>query len=437
MLTDAAARAAVLAAVDARRDEIVELLQELIRIPSVNHATHGDELACQRFVEHTMRDMGLEVDVFTPDIIPGITQHPGWCPDRDYTDRPNVVGARHGAGRGRSVLLLAHADVVPEGPHELWRHGPFNPVVENGELIGRGSNDDKGGLAALLMALRCVEAAGYRAAGDVILASVVDEESGGANGTLAVLLREHLADAAVYCDGIDLNLHTANLGGAHCSITLQLRPEIPVDTVEQITQILDACYQDMLRFGQERIGVLRSDPRYAPTCWPELAVRVPFLQAGAADFSNPGGAHMHVAFYFLPGEEPAAVQAQVEDRVRALLARFDNLLLEPRIEWRGRVMPPSAVADDDPFVETVAAAYQSATGTAALRHGMPMSDLFQFNLYSPRPMPTVAMGPGRWAVPGGAHQPNESVLIDEHLIPFVKVLALLIVDWCGVVQAEL
>ena len=47
----------------------------------------------------------------------------------------------------------------------------------------------------------------------------------------------------------------------------------------------------------------------------------------------------------------------------------------------------------------------------------------------------VAMGPGRRAVPGAAHQPNESVLIDEHLIPFVKVLALLIVEWCGVVEA--
>jgi hypothetical protein len=49
-------------------------------------------------------------------------------------------------------------------------------------------------------------------------------------------------------------------------------------------------------------------------------------------------------------------------------------------------------------------------------------------------MPTVAMGPGRWG-PEGAHEANESVLIDEHLIPFVKTLALLIIDWCGVEPA--
>jgi acetylornithine deacetylase/succinyl-diaminopimelate desuccinylase-like protein len=145
---------------------------------------------------------------------------------------------------------------------------------------------------------------------------------------------------------------------------------------------------------------------------------------------------MDVAFYFLPGEEPSKVQTQVEDRVHTLCSRYENLVLEPRIEWKGRIMPPSAVADDHPFVDTVAAAYETATAKPALRYGMPMSDLFQFNLHSPRPMPTVAMGPGRWGVPGGAHQPNESVLIDEHLIPFVKVLALLIVDWCGVVKAE-
>lgn len=427
-------QAAIIAAVDLRRDEIVELLKDLVRIPSVNHTTHGDELECQRFVERVMRDMKLEVDVFNPDEIPGITGHPGWCPGRDYTNRPNVVGVRKGAGNGRSLLLLAHADVVPAGPHELWRHGPFNPEIESKELIGRGTNDDKGGLAALIMALKCIEAAGYAPAGDVKLASVVDEESGGANGTLAVLLREHLADAAVYCDGLDLNLHTANLGGANCSVQLQLRPEIPVGTAEQIAKILGILYRDVMLYTDERAGVLRADPHYAQTAWPEIAVRISHLEAGSRDYSNLGGASMSVGFYYLPGEDPAAMQSEFERRIYSLMARYEKLLLPPRIEWLGRIMPPSAVADDNPFVATVATAYQNATGNPAVLHGMPMSDLFQFNLHSPRPMPTIAMGPGRWAVAGGAHQPNESVLIDEHLIPFVKVLAFLIVDWCGVVK---
>jgi acetylornithine deacetylase/succinyl-diaminopimelate desuccinylase-like protein len=109
-------------------------------------------------------------------------------------------------------------------------------------------------------------------------------------------------------------------------------------------------------------------------------------------------------------------------------------LLPPRIEPFGRIMPASSIRYDHPFVDLVAGCYAEATGKTAVRKGMPMSDLFQFNLFSPKPIPTVAMGPGRWG-PEGAHEANESILIDEHLIPFVKTLALLIVEWCGVEPA--
>lgn len=431
-------RKAILAEVDARRGEAIQLLSDLVRFPSVNHPPSGDELACQQFVEKTMHAMGLTVDVFTPDEIPNISKHPGWGTGLDYTTppRPNVVGIRKGAGEGRSLLLLAHADVVPEGPHELWRHGPFNPTVEGNELIGRGTNDDKGGLAALIMALRCIEGAGCRVDGDLILVSAADEESGGANGTLAVLLRGHVADAAVYCDGVNLEIGIANLGGAFSQLKLQIRPEVPLNAINRIAEISHEVYHDMLAYGRERTAKLRADPRYANTVWPDMAVRVGYLMAGSPDVSNPGAARMDTAFYFLPGEDPKRIQAEAEARIRVVTDRHSKWIQPPVFEWLGRLMPPSAIPQDHPFVEHVAAAYQEAKGAPAVVTGMPMSDLFQFNLHSPRPMPTVAMGPGRWDVPGGAHQPNESILIDGDLIPFIKTLALLIVDWCGIVSSK-
>lgn len=158
------------------------------------------------------------------------------------------------------------------------------------------------------------------------------------------------------------------------------------------------------------------------------------MQAGSLDSSNPGAARLDVAFYFLPGEEPAVVQAAIEARLHSLADRYRESLLTPLITWNGRVMPPAATPADDPFVRIVATVYEKAAGKSAIVNGMPMSDFFQFKLHSPRPMSTVAMGPGRWGVTGGAHQPNESILIDEHLIPFVKTLALLIYDWCGAVH---
>ena len=425
----------VLAAVDARRDEIVGLLSDLVRFPSVNRRPYGDELACQEFVADLYARMGLESDRFRPDEIPGIEAHPGWAAGSDFADRPNVVGTRRGCGGGRSLLLLSHVDVVPEGPHELWRHGPFTPTIEGDELIGRGTNDDKCGLAAQTMALACVEAAGFRIKGDVILASVVDEESGGANGTLAVLHRPHLADGAVYCDGLDLDVSIANLGGVNARIDLQLQPTCAGGVIDGVLPVVLAVYEELRGFAAVRTEAIRSDPRYAETVWPEYAVRIGYLQAGSEDGGNPGGARIDVSTYILPGEEPVAVFKGLEARVLGVTDPFPDLR-SVCVAPVGRVMPPAAISADDPFVDTVAAAYQRASGRPARRRGMPMSDYFQFMLHSPRPIPTVAMGPGRWGVPGAAHEANESVLIDEHLVPFVKTLALLIVDWCGVEPAE-
>lgn len=433
-MIDSLIRQNIVAAVDARRDECIALLQDLVRFPSVNRPPTGDELECQRFVEAIMRDMSLELDVFQPEEVPGIAQHAGWRSGLNYENRPNVVGIRKGTSCGRSLLLLAHVDVVPEGPHERWRHGPFNPVLEDGQLVGRGSNDDKGGLAALIMALQCVEAAGYQPLGDVILASAVDEESAGANGTLAVLQRGHVADAAVYCDGLDLNVHIASLGGANGTITLQLRPEIPLYDISQIMALLSPLYEELRTIGRERTAILNADDRYKGSEWPEMALRIGYLQAGTTDGGNLGSARIDVGLYFLPGEDPAAVQRELDQLVQIFAQRHGELL-QAKVAWNGRVMPPAAISPDEPFVAAVAGCYESAAGQPAVINGMPMSDYFQFVLHSPRLMPTVAMGPGRWNVEGGAHQPNESILIDEHFMPFIKTLALLIADWCGVERA--
>lgn len=421
--------------IDRRRDEIVAFLGDLVRYPSVNRRPYGDELECQRFLERYLERLNLEVDVFRPDDVAGVETNPGWWPGSDFTDRPNVVGTRKGAGDGKSLLLLAHVDVVPEGPHELWRHGPFNPVIENGTLVGRGAADDKGGLAAQIMALACLERAGFRPRGDVILASVVDEESGGANGTLAALLRPHIADGCVYTDGLALDVHVAQLGGISFEIELQVDPSHAGPTITRMMEILPGFYADLEDFATERTADIAGDPRYTETVWPAYAVLFRLLQAGSFDGGNPGGAWIHASAYVLPGESIYDIQERVAERVKAIADRVGDRLLPPKISWVGRMMPPSAIMADASFVNVVANCYTRATGQPARRSGMPMSDLFQFLLHSPKPMPTVAMGPGRWGGPGGVHEPNESILIDEHLIPFTKTLASLIIDWCGVEPA--
>ncbi len=427
-----AIHARVHAEIDQRRDELIELLSDLVRFPSVNRPPHGDELECQRFIERYFRDMNLEIDVFQPDEIPGIESSPGWWPGSDFTDRPNVIGTRRGTGGGQSLMLLAHVDVVPEGPHELWRHGPFNPVVEDGALVGRGSADDKAGIAGQTMALRCLEAAGFKPKGDVILASVVDEESAGANGTLAALLRPHIADGCVYTDGMNNEIHVAQLGGVNFDIEFQMHPDYAGTTIDRSMEIMPTFYEELKRFTAERRAKIDADPRYSGGRWPAYAVRMMLFQVGSPDGGNAGGGRIRGSAYILPGESIPEIQNEIKTRVERVAAGFGERLLPPRITPVGRIMPPSAVDIDSPFVGVVAKSYERATGQQAHKTGMPMSDLFQFLLHSPRPMPTVAMGAATWGGPGGVHEPNESVQIDSHLIPFTKTISSLIIDWCGV-----
>jgi acetylornithine deacetylase len=98
--------------------------------------------------------------------------------------------------RGRSLILNGHIDVVPVGAAELWTDPPFEPVVRDGRMYGRGAGDMKAGIAAYITAFRALGRLGRRPAAPVFLQSVVEEECTG-NGALACLHRGFRADAAI------------------------------------------------------------------------------------------------------------------------------------------------------------------------------------------------------------------------------------------------
>src|SRR4029078_477459 len=120
-------------------------------------------------------------------------------------------GRSAAGGCGRRSSLPGHVDVVPalgEGRHGFW-----DGDVEDGRLYGRGAWDMKAGVACALHAARCLAECGVTLAGDVIVESVVDEEFGGANGTLAARLRGHHADGAVLSEPTGMTVCHATRGG--------------------------------------------------------------------------------------------------------------------------------------------------------------------------------------------------------------------------------
>lgn len=160
-----------------RKKEIVEWIKSLVRFPSENRFPFGNEGEAQKFIEKECINIGLETDMFSPEDIQGIKEHPSWLKNRDYSgNRKNVIAKWKGTGNGNSLLLSGHVDVAPFEPDNWKTCRPYDPVELRGKLYGRGTMDMKGGLAAEYWAIKILKETGFKPRGDVIFESVVDEE---------------------------------------------------------------------------------------------------------------------------------------------------------------------------------------------------------------------------------------------------------------------
>ncbi|MFI7119916.1 M20/M25/M40 family metallo-hydrolase [Amycolatopsis sp. NPDC049868] len=185
-------------------------LDALVRIPSVSAEPTGDMRRCAELTAALFRGAGMpEVELL--DDLPG--------------GRPAVL-ARHPAPPGRpTVLLYAHYDVQPAGDLAHWTSPPFEPVVRDGRLSGRGTADDKAGIAAHLAAVLA-----YEGAPPVGVTVLVEGEEEISSPTLGELLSRHrdrlAADLIVLADSENLErgtpaFTTSLRGTAACVVELR------------------------------------------------------------------------------------------------------------------------------------------------------------------------------------------------------------------------
>ncbi len=145
------------------QDPTVELARELIRRPSVT----PDDAGCQVLIAERLARMGFRIEP-----MPFGEVHNLW--------------ARRGE-QGPLLCLAGHTDVVPPGPREAWRHDPFDPVIEDGRLYGRGAADMKGSLAAMVTACERFLARHPDHRGSLAFLLTSDEEGPAVDGTARVV----------------------------------------------------------------------------------------------------------------------------------------------------------------------------------------------------------------------------------------------------------
>lgn len=411
--------------VNANRDELLELAAELIRFPTVNLVTDGTEKESQHFIASVMENMKLECTLYSPETAPGFRGHPAYYPGKDYSDRPNVAGRWQGSGGGRSLLFSSHIDTAVVAPG--WSASPWEPYVKDGRLYGLGSFDMKGGLAASIMAVRCLQALGLRPRGDVIIESVVDEEFGGANGTLAGRLMGFETDAAIIPEPTNLAVCPATRGGALWRVTFRGKTGLSFSGETLINPLYDAgkFLVFLEQFEKERGRVAGPAPWY--DTMPELPVIV--TRAAAGDLSaalcdvGPEQCDLDLWVECHPGTTEDQLREEI---ISGYVRRYGENAAVPEFRKVIRFLPGSQLPPDFPLLPVLTEEIRKVTGREPVMQGAPFAcDAFMFNLYSGTP--AVVLGPSG----ANAHAADEYVEIDS-LLRLTEVYARAIVRWCGI-----
>ncbi|WP_436399625.1 acetylornithine deacetylase/succinyl-diaminopimelate desuccinylase family protein [Roseobacter sp. S98] len=157
-------------AVAARRDDLIDLTRNLIRIPTLNPPGQDYRLICE-FLDERLQKSGFETQLLRATGTPG---------DSDRYPRWNIVARRSGKHAGDCVHFNSHTDVVEVG--RGWTFDPFGGEVSDGRIYGRGACDMKGGLAASIIAAETFIEVHPDYAGHIEISGTADEESGGYGG---------------------------------------------------------------------------------------------------------------------------------------------------------------------------------------------------------------------------------------------------------------
>ena len=384
---------------------IVADLSDLIAIPSIT----GDEDAVQDHITGLLAAAGLEVTRI--DAHAGELAHdPAW-PGAEMPRRmlPLVAGTWRGGHPGPRILLVGHVDVVPVGDIRTWTSPPFEPVVRNGQLYGRGACDMKGGVVAALEAVRAIAESGADLAGEVVVLTVPSEEDGG-GGALAAIRAGFTGDMAVIPEPTRLEVVTAHAGAitftldvpgkaAHASTRRQ-----GVSALDKLYLLLEALATDERERNQAELDPLM---RAIGLPYPTIIGRV---NGGEWASTVLDRVVVEGRYGVRLGQTVHDAEADLEKAISQAWGADEFLAQFPvRLEVTGGKFGSGQVATDHPLPASLAAAAERVTGKRPPQVGVPYGADMRLFLHEGN-TPCVMYGPGDVSL---AHAADERVPIDE------------------------
>ncbi len=410
-MADASARPAV------DRERLIADLRALVRIPSIT----GSEEAAAAWAAEALREIGLAVEVVAADPAT-IRRDPDWPGEEMPRSTLPVVIGRAGRAGGRRVVLSGHLDVVPPGDPATWTADPWAGEIRDGALYGRGACDMKGGVAAILAALRALATTGEleRLGGEVVVAFVPSEEDGG-QGTLAAIRAGVVGDMAIITEPSNLDVVVAHAGAITFRLTVPGRAAHASQRREGVSALDKlVVLQRALEADETRRNAAETDPLMTALGLPYPTI-IGIVHGGEWASTVLDRIVADGRYGVRLGQSAADAEAELRTAIADACAADPFLRDHPAtVEITGGRFGSARVPSDHPLPVGLADAVEAVTGRRPALLGEPYGADMQL-FVNVGGTPCVMFGPGDVRV---AHSADEHVPLDE-----VETCAMVLAEW--------
>jgi succinyl-diaminopimelate desuccinylase len=407
--------------IDAKRDDLIALTQDLIRIPTLNPPGENYRAICD-YLDRRLSASGFETQLIRAHGAPGdSTRYPRW----------NIIARRDGAQSGECVHFNSHTDVVEVG--HGWSMDPFGGDLVDGKIYGRGACDMKGGLAASIIAAEAFLELHPHFCGAVEISGTADEESGGYGGVAYLAEQGFFNPERVQHVIIPEPLNKDRICLGHRGgwwAEIETKGEIAHGSMPFLGDCAVRHMGAVLREFEDKLypamATRRTDMPVVPDGARQSTMNINSIHGGQkeqdADFTGlpahcvPDSCRIVIDRRFLVEEPLDQVRAEVTallEGLRATRADFDFELTELNS------VLPSMTDRSAPVVATVAAAIQDVMGKAPDYVASPGTYDQKHIDRIGKLKNCIAYGPGILEL---AHKPDEYIGVDD-MIDSAKVMA--------------
>ena len=403
------------------RSEIISFIQELVQTPSLAN----EEGPVQKLIFDKLKSLDLQSET-VPVKFDEIKNHPAFNDDGFSPDsRINVIGQWNSNKKGKSLILNGHVDVVPTGPARLWTESPWSGALKNDSIYGRGSCDMKAGLASGIFAVQVLKSIGFEPNGNIMIQSVIGEESGGC-GTLTNIVKGYSADAAVILEPTSLKLCPIQSGALTFRLIIPGKATHAAMRWDGVSAIekFNMVSQSIIEFEKKRhssfsVEYYESPERVAP-------INIGTIKGGEWHSTVSESVVAEGRFGVFPGESVSDARMAFSEHLKKV-SDSDPWLKEnpPILEWFEGQFESGRTDVEHSIINNLEIAYQKVNSSPAKIEGVTYgSDLRLFTNHAN--IPAVLFGPGDVRL---AHSANEYVKVEE-VLTCIKIISNLIVNWC-------